>query len=626
MALFIKLYQYILVPILSDWISAFDLCCVDTALCNRELRTKFLGIIAQCYVVNTEAKEDELVGCLDWVQLRGIRLLYYHLIESPVTSRLYSSMVTIKRLSTIVVDGNQTFAEFVCHSNIICNSLIFLSIKEDCVFGSILQSVKGVITLDLSKCSNYISLKASSLIADHCPNLRHLIVPFRVNCSAILQKCDLDSIQGCDAADVFDLPETKRYHFTCYLIRVSDSTRRTITIKDKHYLLKSLDIRRQLHNCDLIHLNACVESIAELSMVNDRSNAYRQSHVMALVSMKCISLIGFTAVGIVIETEEWEAVLAKNANLRSIDINDCVVSIDKCIDTISRYCSLLERLKLTTEDRKCSINCDGIVVELLAQCPQLMFLQLDLNVMSDCVLYSAVKNVDWVVPFSGQSGICFIIDIVRGLKRAQLASKRLPETEHLLSICSNNPGLKKLSVTLNSEWTAETTLAVVKLCPLLTHIGLCSLSTTLDEHWLPVADLNYLVSLQLHGASNITVSAIKAVLVNRPNFQSIDFTFCTGFSEGLLTVIATLCPSIRHLNVHYCRTITTADVIVLLNTCKKLRYLDLSGCKEVTAAILPYLELQCLRKCLLRQTGIDRQYLVDFVASAGLSSSVAFEY
>lgn len=71
----LQLYPIILIPILSEWISDEDLCCLDTAVCNKRERKVFLANVKKCNLVNDpEHTTRTFDDYLHWIVLRSIGL------------------------------------------------------------------------------------------------------------------------------------------------------------------------------------------------------------------------------------------------------------------------------------------------------------------------------------------------------------------------------------------------------------------------------------------------------------------------------------------------------------------------------------------------------------------------
>ncbi|CAH8682697.1 unnamed protein product [Schistosoma rodhaini] len=258
-----------------------------------------------------------------------------------------------------------------------------------------------------------------------------------------------------------------------------------------------------------------------------------------------------------------------NSHLRRLDMSWCgnysMISPTAFGHFLTDACRYLTTLRLSS----CKFLNDDCLLHIVNTCPYIK--ELDLSSCLGITSYGFLTlgrliHLQWISLYRTHitdNGLAILAELCQYLKHVNLGSCiDINDIDHILhNLTRNNPNLRSLNL-----WR----------CNSLTAIGISSIS----EHCLQLEELDIgwcrnVVSTQ---ESNCIVHLTSRV-------QHLKKLFLTGTnllnSEELLLISQYVGATLEQLDIHGSTNITISAITSILNQCSKLKLLDVSFCPEI---------------------------------------------
>lgn len=353
----ISLFLSILVPILSEWIDAIDVCYLDSAVCNQEQRYFFLKALSVCQLSNQQSPKSAS-KFLDWIVLRDCGLKTLELTNEMLNTQL-----------TLLAGGRRL------------SRMLFYGIEVDRSIRVIDLYGRSVHTLELQHCN--ITLHSNfARIASACPNLTHLNVAQSAQVLPALYLCTIRTLIGSNLPYLCDGGWKVSTHCTPTIRMISESSTNDsqLTVAGKLYCLIGLHLKVDGCEYGLVPLANNIEEL-RVSCVGN----YFNSRIVVFA--------------------------AKSTKLRVLYILPVVYIM--AVDMIVDNCPCLEILRLDPHFEPS----DSIVRKLFCQCSDLCHYEVNKTTLTPLLLDDLIVGVE-SLQFGRKAGSPLIVrDIDRPRKR-----------------------------------------------------------------------------------------------------------------------------------------------------------------------------------------------------------------
>lgn len=578
----LALFESILVPILSEWVSDEDLCYLDTAYCNSSFRNMFLKLLSKCKISSIIELRKERSERVEWIVLRGLTLKSVNLFGKPNFSGLKLSRqfdflcVNLNEYSRNCNIEYDAFGDLWMKDQAVAESFKELSFSAETVkvMGRLdkahleaILSVENIRVLDISNACPVPAETASVIVAlgsnlvgvkfGHHQSIR--IVDLVAGCP------HLSVIEGCELIRCTDSPKGSPFgmhHVYGDLRRIDHASPTSVTIAGKQFEVFGVYSCQPMN--DLLHFLPFVQ--------------YFQGHFHISYPSKPLRLYG-NLLEFRVENESSDRlveVIRQSPLLRVIVLNSCTLS-DACMMTLAETCHDVEKL-----DVHCSVVSASSLIHVWNTCPRLDSMSMGGVNLCDGQPRETSRVVKVAVAVEIQSlvlnasyGCTLTRDHDRSLKRLTFT-----ESVPLIPILKMNRCLLKFE----SHWPVDdgSIEVLVSSCPLLTSVGI----DVCESFTLPaLSSLKHLTSLTVRRLNELYPGDLNKLLSNKPYLRKLAFSYLNRFSDDL-SVVGNHCPNIYSVGFSHCKSITDNDVVVLLRGCRELKSLNLEWCKSITSGIL----------------------------------------
>lgn len=150
------LYDSILAPVLVEWIGDVDLCLLDTAICNRLLRNKFLDIVSKCKIVNTSVVKSNEEEYHEWIVMRNMglkRFNFGNMEDSNVSVAVRHILKRTILLDHVQVSSAKLLVSLINEYKLNILSCVFTERSNDDDILMVLHACPNLTALDVAACS-----------------------------------------------------------------------------------------------------------------------------------------------------------------------------------------------------------------------------------------------------------------------------------------------------------------------------------------------------------------------------------------------------------------------------------------------------------------------------------------
>lgn len=327
--------------VLGSWLSTNDVGRLDSALCNENLRLKFVAILRDPTFVLQNSRTNvrkRATTFIKWVIRRAI----------SVSSIYFPAKVAVSLQERFFARDRQSLKHVQCsydEDGSDCNAAIIKNIRTHC--GNLetidlrdwMVLTKGMLADIFTSCPKLTAVKIIACplledilqtVAQHLPNLRHLDI---TNSTLMLkEKTMSDFARACSQLQVFRLGE---------LESLTDAHVQQLVAHCRQ--LRELSVSRaRISNAALQHL---AEYCPELERLGLDDCAYISSPGVVALAKAC-------------------------PKLRKVYLNECPRLTDSAVKGLVQHCSNLEVLALS-----CNAWLTDVCLCAIAEhCPQLMYL------------------------------------------------------------------------------------------------------------------------------------------------------------------------------------------------------------------------------------------------------------
>ena len=451
MTLILTLYQSILIPIFEDWISDEDLCCLDVAACNRNLRVNFLKVITMCNIGYVYYDRSKFYYWHMWMVLRGIHTRSIS-VRAAKLSHFDSILPVNKRLKVLEAIVRISLCDFLANVTEVEMLILFSHETTNEAVETILRTRCPSKCLNISKCKG-LTPKIMPTIIHLVSKLESVVIPLYLarhavewlknnmkdydETSSYLQniavRCEVDGSlevranrarvlslhlgKGNNCSTVktwakfpclekFATCETSLADAIYFSNRLTSLTiRRDVNEKEllhclKNFkLLKSIEINRDLTDATLFHLAKYCPELEDLTAYGDNMSDFGVMKVLE----GCKKLVHVTLVDHVISEEVLQFVV-KGSTMLKLESDKIWVKHDNkrkgltlqpLMDLDARMlCSLLQQCPglQTVRLDHCSI-CDYVIESLVDYCRVLHTVELTDCLVTNDVIVSLAKCI-----------------------------------------------------------------------------------------------------------------------------------------------------------------------------------------------------------------------------------------
>ena len=476
----LTLYQSILIPIIEDWITDEDLCCLDVSVGDRSQRNYFLSVLAKCNLTTIDNGGDRyrFSDWMKWMVLRGI-----HTKGICVSLRNLNSIepILLKNscLKVLRAEVNDSSDILSATKNGVETLVLHSFSTNNATIEALLESHLPLKRLDISNCYGLTSAIIPKII-DLTSKLESVVIPLYLvlhagkflenrnfsDCSKHLQ----EATKGCDINGALEL-------------RVDSARIVSLEIRSEKYTPERICAKFPY----LRRFESSIGSLEPFIFFSSRLTSLRLSYcdLNEVELLNCL----------------------KNLRLLKSLYSSIKTLTDATMIHLTKYCLELEDLAAFN----CNISDFG-VMKVLYGCKKLVMLQVPEETISEEVLQYVSKrstklqlNADqiWVKHDDKRKGLTVVI------------SKNNLKASILCSLFKQCPGLRKVGLHVDSvlDFIVE---SMVDWCPLLhtvkisdskiTSDALVSLAKCPHLKHLTVCDLNHLndeiLDLLMHNKSN----------------------------------------------------------------------------------------------------------------------------
>lgn len=611
----LQLYQSILVPVFSDWISDSDLCYLDTAVTNHHRRKDFLAFLCKSRIHCGGSLLYYGEYC-DWVELRSVRLKSIHIrIWMKSEPKLLSLLQSMKNISFLHIE-HPSENEIVMLGRGKNIQLLKVNGLQGAEFCAKMLEINNVFSVDISDSSFNRSILQTPEV---CRVLRKLTV--RANesesVSKIVELYNLDEVT-CRLGDICGAMCPSRIN-SCIvtLVRAQSAHANTWNIAGKMYVLTKLN--------GLSAYDACVEDLAFLtpywghlktfSFLGSLGRADSEPMFKAVVAANCCSL---TSLSLDNKTSfDLTSLFRGCIKLTSLVLTQFKVS-DPEVESLATHCPLLEYVDLGQSQVS-----EKAAVLLLQRSSMLTYFNVLQIVESVDSVLQTVCDIDTIQLVDQSSSFFLSRSDKRSLYRCSIAVQVL-KSNCLPSLFALNPNLTKIALSVRVYFNNHTLLSLVSHCPLLQSVELACPFVTSDG-LLHLTQLRHLSSLSLRHM-RVSVTALESILSEKI-ITRLELKQCKyDLDSGVVPIVVKYCPLLTRLEISRCPGVTSGDVQMLLELCTRLVYLKVENCVNVTSEVCSVLRShRQMRYVNLQRCAVKKEAL-DELEESGFNCSYAFVY
>lgn len=557
------LFASVLAPILSEWISDEDLCCLDTSVCSENLRPCFLRILERCNIVNTPLTgRDKIFDIFkSWLLLRGLGLKKYcvdnrnaHCEQLFKNKHVYKVLCSSYNELSCFLSMSVTFDHLVVNCSSWWNTedlaLVGVHITEiiNCKYGSFRlstpQSCPNLLSIDGCWC-----YETAMATIDHCQFLDTI---YSMNIRTLIEKKKVyDNSNMCD--------------FKRALV-MDDSS---VCLREgKYFNLTGLDAKEDLWKEDLEFLIPLVRHLSKV-ILWDHSELFCEI---------AVSSFNLTHLGINPDSFDEEDVLlllTHSPNLNKFEAKESSKwNLDGVVRILSQHCPQLEVFSSKTW-----VESVGAFLSLLDKCPLKKF---DCNFRAKGLVLSSPS----------------LLSSARHSATLELGSLRSKKTLiPLLHRCARIEQLVILYGCSSDDWNVA-----LRNLPRLTSVVYKSPREFADVfNFKSNAHLTSL-SLSKFQPGRDFCPGYKGVirLPRKSKLLTLELKDC-GYKGDDLVGLCNFCPSLTALLISGNASIKNRHVTSLLKVCPKLEYLRLKKCSCITVD-----GLKCIRSTSLKTVDVTK--------------------
>lgn len=428
-------YPFILVTILCEWIDAFDLCYLDTAVCNYELRNYLKNAMNKCRLVHINFYKLNAESMYKWIELRGMGLRAFNFGTQAVkVDYQLSCLSRLKKVAHLIVD--ETLSSQL-HPY---RDLEVASLRLSLPYGKVRHFLlKFGFALRKLWLHNNITSKAHfSVIADCCPSLRSLSVAEDAKVLPVMVKCDIHDLTGSNIAYLCGHKKRFRKSFTEVhpLISIRCSTLKdssTLCIAGKTYFW----IEVQAFDFDLN------ESLSKLAL-------------------QCAHQFECFKVYYVCNPHRLLPLLCSSNTLRELGVLQ-YHNWTSLLQTMSENCPNIE-----------SIECNSIVwisadtiLRLFQGCPKLTRCKVRSSTVSPALIHELLKRVESFHLSHSRDTTSIHFDVDKRMSRLFVVVEYPVTLSTIVSMIGEQSELKKVSLDSLAYIGHKTEPTIHQLCPKL---------------------------------------------------------------------------------------------------------------------------------------------------------------
>jgi hypothetical protein len=584
----------ILCSFLMEWTDIVDVICLDTSMCNRTFRERFLELISKDTFIHNGSSVIRDEKLISWIENRSVKV--YSIYLSPQI--LFSGHIGFQNLSSVKV-----LKSFYCPALIIFlksfqGQITELDLSMDSVTGEELKSDIQITDIQLEEILSLLThLKKINL--EGCTAITNRSVS-RVHtfCAAIemIKLCGCYQLTSKVHIILFSkLQLLRQIEFCCFKGKITDK-----------------DLKICFSNCQFVERLV----IKECDIVTDDSICILANHCHNLVYLE----ITF---GILISDISLCQLVNNNGNLKHLLLHDCKVS-DHFFLVLGETCKFMEELYVE--------NCRHIT-----------------NVGLSCIANSLLKLKTFSISGSNTITDFSIMMIARNctkLNNVNLSgNKKITELSaaEFIQYCPylTNFGFNKtkikmdfvfqkyasinnftnLSISFGIEFCEEynVTLSIKKntqfiefysgspnistsilhdvllSCPMLLSLSLQGHDRLLDKHFIGVFEYcEQLKSIKLLGNSGLTVSTIRRIGAVCKHLTHFHVSHFSDLKDDILCAFFCAQSSLENVSIKLSEQISDASMNVLARVCSKtLQQLCITGSPLITPLTTDVMRLQC---------------------------------
>lgn len=601
----LSLYHSIVRPIFDEWIGDDDLCCMDSAVCNQELRNNFLCTLTQCNI-----GYDNITGqYLQWVILRGISLGKVCLNDSwlslfPQLQRCVPRNKRLRYLKAPATPNLRRLLEMIWSVEILVLCGPTSCVNVEMILSCMIPSDH----LDVSRCTG-LKKGLMSLITTLCPNLKRVTVPARFDVSEVLDKCKnlADISCGVKSSFINSFCDEKISNESVCVIRCRVKGSSPLTKLDGDKSIDSLFLITT-KQCSIHFGNSTLRSTRYLKLKSSSSVSYRGNlkttiiHAFGMDLSGCLCLTCLDLSNSRFFERSFVVSIESLISLRVVDLDNCVDVTDASFLRMSKYCLSLEVAK--ANGTKVT---DFGAMKLLENCIDLRTICLQKTECTDATLIFAAQKTEFIQLESET----LVVRRLNSRSTVRIAFLGITAA-NLCSVFKDCPGLLMCKlISLNKVYDAVVD-CLVKSCPLLHTLSVENCFVTNDVFSILTRTAK-LTAVTVKHLIRVSDKHIEDFLRSNSGIRMLSLAGCSGFTANVLSIVARHCPSIRHIDMSGCKVISDVDVEDLLSDCPCLLYLNVAGCPLVTSEGLSNIKYPRLKIDWVEYKGVekDMEYNVD---------------
>lgn len=561
----LSLYISVLIPLLSDWINDEDLCCLDTAVCCKELRNYFLRVLTQCNISNHDWRydpEDDKLAFYHWAVIRGLALKSFFISEED-TSDDRNFLRRFKHMPFLESDCGKALFQFVSKNKV---SLDRVSV-DDLNWTSMQFLAIGHHITEIRIPSND---QQGDVYAKACPNAQIAHLDFKTDLTTIQSIIDgcsqLDSIYGCSCLKRL-LKIQNCGTFTCDLKRTSEVDESAVRLGEgKYFNLTGLHVYGDPGG-DCTLLAPLVRHLRKLLVC-------KCSPIISIIAPKCDNLTCLTVwLQSKNDAELLLMLLVRSSKLMELHLIDksLTVEADPLLHTMSLHCPLLE--KFTSN---CSVNSPQALSTFLAKC-------------------SSMKHFTFGEKFS--------VALHSGERYSTSISVSICKLWYVETIIQCFPEIQDVTICSCPEAEAFNN-SVLRYVPQLTSLTVCrGYKNPNCSMIVYLSGLPHLTILKFNRVGELDLRELQCDLSKLRTLELFD----CGCDSKIVNDLGSLCSNLIRLNLAYNKELRTSDVAKLLQSCAQLEYLDLCKCKLITVSLLSIVRTTGLKYLNVADTRITKK-------------------
>ncbi len=630
MSSFISLSKYIVLPVLTDWLSLPDMIKFDCSLVNRKMRLLYLDFIASdAATLHMSSDYTCKLECLKWVAIRTFRVPSLSMTNFDVNEFFVVNAVVMPSTSSSFIQCAMSFFRPSAKATT-PRSLKF-------VFSS------ALVDLNLSQCYD---LHPTNLvtISEQCSRLTSINL---TDCSLINDESLIQLSQNCSQLHSVDISECSQVTdvgmvaltINCPILAIAELGSRLLEL--------NIGLSESYRDCPLslsLTSRGCKALVTRCSQlqkldVSNRTAAMCESNIKLLsIHVDTLLAVDFTGINVAVTTL---CELYKNQpHMTEISIyNKTFVhglysestDVTEVLHTITQHCKQLTSLTIIDS----SFDQDALV-ELLQHCTQVTTLEimnlslgLELTTLLGINKYGAklqqlrlqtyaqpsIKNyVNQDTIFSNLNSLThfemtlFICTNIIQQNTAALEQLTLKFNHYnsrimtALPIIATCKLLKKLSFSHMANFPFYAFVEIVTSCTQLEYITLRGCVTYEEIDWLiALARCKKIKTLCIYGGNcvsnkSLTVLTNYCKMLSQLELHSADISK----QNRILQILSTNSPNLTYLSVNLTDNLFTEQgVVELVKGCKKLRKIEILK-TWFTNQMLEYIVVNCVLLCELK--------------------------